>query len=61
MFTESDLNNIVTLVEFAFAQGMPKSSDDAKVLLMLQNKAQGLLPQETPEEEENGDDVSAGD
>ena len=58
MFTEHDYNNILALVSFAFQNGMVKSQDDAKVLLTIEHKVKAALEQS---EEENGDNVPAGD
>ena len=57
MFNEHDYRNILVLVDFAFENGMIQSQDDAKVLFVLQNKAQAALDAE----EKNGDDIPAGD
>ena len=59
MFSEYDLNNILVIVDFAFKNGMVKSQEDAKVLLVLEGKTrQQLAP---PAEVEDGDDVPASD
>ena len=58
-FNEHDYRNVLSLINFAFQNGMVKSQDDAKVLLTLEHKAQDQLAPQV--EEEDGDDVPAGD
>jgi len=57
MFNEHDYRNVLALVAFAFANGMVKSQDDAKVLLTLEHKATEALKSEDP----NGDDIPPSD
>ena len=59
MFNEHDYRNVLSLVNFAFQNGMVKSQDDAKVLFILEAKAREALDSEV--EEDNGDDLPAGD
>ena len=59
MFNEHDYRNVLSLVNFAFQNGMVKSQDDAKVLFILEAKAKEAL--EPQSEEDNGEDVPAGD
>lgn len=59
MFNEHDYRNVLSLVNFAFQNGMVKSQDDAKVLFLLEAKAKEALAPNV--EEDNGEDVPAGD
>lgn len=63
MFNEHDLNNIQVLINFAFANGMVQSQDDAKLLFVLEEKAKRALdliekPDPLIVEEADGDDSS---
>lgn len=58
MYNEHDYRNILSLISFAFANGVVKSQDDAKVMLSLEAKTKLLLEQP---EEEDGNDVPASD
>lgn len=54
--------NIKALVTHAFANGMAKSEDEAKVLLIISAKCdEGLNELGDISEDSNGDDVSGSD
>lgn len=52
---EPDLKNLLVLVNFAFQNGMVKCQDDARALLLLEQKLKVML-----EEDANGDHVQDG-
>jgi len=49
---KADLKNITALITFAFHNGMVKSQDDARVLLILEQKVNALM-----NGDDNGDNI----
>lgn len=61
MFDETDYNNIIAVVSHAYQNGMVKSADDAKVLLVLEGKCKQALHELTDSTEvTDGDDIPSG-
>jgi hypothetical protein len=60
--TQADFHNVLAVIDFGFKNGIVKSQDHAKLLLVLEQKFRtAVTPVEPTEEEDGSNDIPASD